>query len=303
MPKNVFVGDSNGKAQKVSKIYVGGSDGKAHLVKAAYVGDANGKARKFWPSIILPAQYHQVEYIGANSSTPSEGVEISTGIYQRASNPRIVAVFKVSNISTGQYNASSRFILFDARNTWLASSRNGYNVGLYQVYDRINQRYKSSYKIVFGNCIDDGDVDDVTSSSVLTTESSMESILLDTKYTIDFNNISGSNSRFYLYCEGGYYSLSSHNLLGSISTPSFSYTSSNPEIPYRIWLRTTPRTLVYSFKMTSQSGSLLRNFYPCYKDSDNMVGFYDMVNGVFYSAGYTKDSGKLAVGPDFTGEL
>lgn len=46
---NIFIGDSNSKARKVTNAYVG-IDGKARKVKAVYVGDANGKARLVWTS-------------------------------------------------------------------------------------------------------------------------------------------------------------------------------------------------------------------------------------------------------------
>lgn len=48
---NIFIGDSNSKARKVTNAYVG-IDGKARKVKAVYVGDANGKARLVWQSML-----------------------------------------------------------------------------------------------------------------------------------------------------------------------------------------------------------------------------------------------------------
>ena len=48
---NIFIGDSNSKARKVTNAYVG-IDGKARKVKAVYVGDSSGKARLVWQSMI-----------------------------------------------------------------------------------------------------------------------------------------------------------------------------------------------------------------------------------------------------------
>lgn len=42
-------------------------------------------------------------------------------------------------------------------------------------------------------------------------------------------------------------------------------------------------------------GNLIRNFYPCYRKSDNVAGLYDNVNGVFYA---NAGSGTFIVGPD-----
>ena len=39
---------------------------------------------------------------------------------------------------------------------------------------------------------------------------------------------------------------------------------------------------VYYCKITVH-GTLVRNFVPCYRKSDNIVGLYDLVNGVFYT--------------------
>ena len=39
---------------------------------------------------------------------------------------------------------------------------------------------------------------------------------------------------------------------------------------------------VYYCKITVD-GTLVRNFVPCYRKSDNIVGLYDLVNGVFYT--------------------
>lgn len=46
--------------------------------------------------------------------------------------------------------------------------------------------------------------------------------------------------------------------------------------------RTPAKVKIYSFKMRDGNGSEIRNFIPCYRVSDNIVGLYDIVNGTFY---------------------
>ncbi len=51
---------------------------------------------------------------------------------------------------------------------------------------------------------------------------------------------------------------------------------------------------LYYFKMYDKR-ALIRNFVPCYRKSDNVVGLYDLVNGVFY---VNKGSGAFTKGDD-----
>jgi len=39
----------------------------------------------------------------------------------------------------------------------------------------------------------------------------------------------------------------------------------------------------YSCQIYDSSDTLIRNFYACYRKSDNVIGLYDKVNGVFYT--------------------
>jgi len=43
------------------------------------------------------------------------------------------------------------------------------------------------------------------------------------------------------------------------------------------------------------SGNLIRNFVPCYRKSDNVIGLYDLVNGVFY---VNRGTGEFLKGPN-----
>ena len=52
---------------------------------------------------------------------------------------------------------------------------------------------------------------------------------------------------------------------------------------------------MYSCLIYDETQTLIRNFVPCYRKSDSVIGMYDLVNGVFYTnSGY----GTLDKGPD-----
>lgn len=42
------------------------------------------------------------------------------------------------------------------------------------------------------------------------------------------------------------------------------------------------------------NGTLVRNFIPCYRKSDNVIGVFDAKNGIFYTNGGTGTFGKGA---------
>lgn len=60
--------------------------------------------------------------------------------------------------------------------------------------------------------------------------------------------------------------------------------------------RSASGTRIYECKIYS-GGTLVRHFVPCYKKSNNAVGFYDLKNNVFYEKPYG-NSGTLTAGPD-----
>lgn len=54
------------------------------------------------------------------------------------------------------------------------------------------------------------------------------------------------------------------------------------------------KTRIYEFSF-KDDGKLIRNLIPCYRKSDNEVGLYDLVNGVFYT---NQGSGEFSCGVD-----
>ena len=63
----------------------------------------------------------------------------------------------------------------------------------------------------------------------------------------------------------------------------------------------------YSFSMTDAEGNFIRNFVPCYRVSDNVIGLYDTVGGVFYAnagtGSFTKDDMGESGTPDTPSEM
>ena len=63
----------------------------------------------------------------------------------------------------------------------------------------------------------------------------------------------------------------------------------NTNIPLYIFARNTNGTInAYAYLQIAylqiyDNGTLVRDFIPCYRKSDNEIGLYDLVNGVFYT--------------------
>lgn len=57
---------------------------------------------------------------------------------------------------------------------------------------------------------------------------------------------------------------------------------------------------IYYVKGWDLYGELKCKFVPCYRKADNVVGFYDVVNDVFYSTLSSQGGGSVAKGPDVT---
>ena len=50
-----------------------------------------------------------------------------------------------------------------------------------------------------------------------------------------------------------------------------------------------------NIKYGMNGGGLIQYFIPCYRRSDNVIGFYDLVNDVFYT---NAGSGTFSKGPN-----
>ena len=73
---NIYIGDSNNLARKLSNIYVGDANGIARKVQNIYIGDANGIARKVYtaiPPYTPPVKRSTISGSGSYSGTGNYG--------------------------------------------------------------------------------------------------------------------------------------------------------------------------------------------------------------------------------------
>ena len=268
MAKNIFVG-VNGVARKPKAIYVG-VNGVARRVKSVYVG-VNGVARKVYPGGVVPNSYTQFAYIDGYCG------HIYTDV-NPLSYPRIVIDF---SILSGQIKSG---ILFDAlydfnnhnpdtgeglKDTWTVS---------YGASVPYNSPPFHFYFYGYG-LDDDGYYQSDWPYDYNFDSNSSEGVLNDTRYKLDFFNGNG----VYLYNSEGYYSIASHNLVNSISSkPSLTNKYGSPYTNYNNAIRMFGVGVVYGAKMYN-GNTLIRDYYPCYRNSDHRMGYYDLVNKIFYS--------------------
>lgn len=297
MAGKTYFGNASSLPVFPKNIYIGNNSNQPTAVKEIYIGNSSNQPVRVWPNMVIPdANYQQVEYIGLQGSGAYGN--INTGVKLKTSNPRIIAKFAITGNFPKGYS-QTLWSLFKSYNLGMPQGYlTGWNCGFYQDHDN------EAFCVVFGNGTswDDDSYYGVASSSEKETTDSMEGVLKNVPYIIDFDNRSNGYSRFYLYASQGYYSLPAHNLLWTVKTPTFS-AAPWEEDPYRIYFDTRSKTIFYSIKMYSTSGSLIRNYYPCYNKSNNEMGFYDIVNRVFYGSGYLANGEHAILGPDYIGEL
>ena len=261
MAKKAFIGNSSGKAQKITKIYIGSSDEKAHKIKAAYIGDSNGKARKFWPNSILPEEYQWVEYIMNNG-----GQIIDTGIKANSDTRLIVdmEVITVEHDNQTQWYWSRCAGYFGASGwTFYPNGPTDFVRGTSYCFQSVSVGSDKKYARLLYN----------GGSGVTFSDKQY----LFHRYIYDINR-SGGNS--YINDE-----------LVMSSTETFSDTEGNVSLFAASYYSTAHNQMSYAssgqckiYQFTAfQNNTLVRNMYPCYRKSDNVVGMYDIVHGVFYT--------------------
>lgn len=306
MSGKTYVGNGSNKATKPTKIYIGNSSNKAAAVKKIYVGNGSNKAVQVWPMNVIPdTNYQQILYFGYKENSRYGGIALPSSLLIR-NNPRVEITFT----------------LVDYPDHYLLFGNDAYS-GYGSFGFTVTTRSSTGAGAYFGKdcfCFEYGNRTNTTYSGrpafIGTTLNSGEGLLLDKLYRIDFNHISNGTSYFYLYCSTGYYSISSHNLIGSIATNSFSVPGTYDRLGILNIIDevsgsgSTPKFLnwaggvrLYSCKIYNSSNSLLFNLYPSRRISDDMVGLYDIVNRVFYSSNNTYSDGYMDVGPDYEGEL
>lgn len=256
MAKNVFVGVNN-IAKRPSNIYVG-VDNKARRVKEAYVG-VDGIAKKVWPSSVLPNGYTQLEYIDMCLYMTDSNATLNT---------RIIMSFSLARAYFG-YGAR----LFSGNFGTAASAGDELVIYRAEIPQYVSDYFKFSYykQVLSSNW---------PYSQEYRTNTS-EGLLTYTDYTIDFLN--GNN--IYLYNSEGYYSISSHNYIGSFTKQTPKSGSTKELGFFGPGFGSGDGSIGKAYYIKVYNGStLIRNFYPCYRNSDKYLGYYDMVNRIFYQA-------------------
>lgn len=243
-----YVGNSSNKAIIPKKIYAGNSSNKAVTVKAVYVGNSSNKAVKVWPYNGTD-NYQRVEYIRNSGKTQY----IDVGVKANSDTRMLVDIylfapdFHGTDQVAGYFGSSGLAIRYNAY-TAVGSSYflRGYRTGSSRTFADIY----------------------FTGSSNITTLSG----LYPGRHVFDFNREGGK-----IYMD---------DVLREHSTETFPYTNYNVEL-FAIpdgdgnegyW---AGECEIYHVQMW-QNGVQIRDMYPCYRKSDNVIGMYDLVEQVFY---------------------
>lgn len=274
MAKNIFAGVNN-VAKKPSAIYVGVNN-KARKVKEVYAG-VGGVARKVWPNNLIPDnRYQSLTYLGM--STSGFTLTIEDGVFN-GYNTRIYMQFKMlsDHYDGGRpmhnYITSYLFAINSAASGYEAV--NGYYNGSSSM-----SSFCLAAAVIYSNIrfmFEDGQ--NSAGSVTQFTSTTSENFITNNIYTLDFNN----NRGVYLYNNTGYYSIASHNLVGTFSPR---YTSFRPAWEFsatynyqkKFYVPLIDRVL-YSLKIYN-GNTLIKDYIPCYRVSDKYVGMYDLVNRV-----------------------
>lgn len=276
MAKNILVGVNN-IAKKPSNIYVG-VDNKARKVKAVYVG-VNGIARQCWPAGILPNSYTQFEYIDGRCgliyadvnplSYPRIVVDLSVLDNHTYGGAFIEADYDYNNYNpdTGEGWQTTWRVTYEA--AFFLTSYMGNSFHFMYAAEQLEQSgyYPDNYDYYYSF-----------------DSNSSEGVLKNTRYKVDFFN--GGKS-VYLYNSEGYYSTASHNLIGDMSSKaSITNQYGSPYTRYLNSIKLFGNDGVFYGAKFYNGSTLIRDYYPCYRNSDHAMGYYDLVDKIFYPCKY-----------------
>lgn len=204
----------------------------------------------------LPDGYTEVEYIRQSSSYLRQNVAAWTiPITNMVNGDSFTIIFSMD--STGQYNTSKYISIFGSNEVFAIRNDRGYSYGLNTAYFKYN--------------------------------------LSNASYTMEYNTKLSFNYKPSL--------LTITNVATGVQTLislsySRSYSPSGNLGVYGYWYGGTNEYLmrgnIYEIKIEGTDDTLKYDYIPCKRDSDNKVGLYDIVNGLF-----TSPSGfRITAGPD-----
>lgn len=262
MSGKTYVGNGSNKAIIPTMVYIGNSSNKASSVKKIYVGNGNNKAVQVWPNSIIPGTFQRVEYILNTGMTQY----INLGI-KANSNTRMVADIKITSAEndtqsfpqwvacSGYFGANGMTFRANGPTIFARGSSNcfqGYKYG-YNYYANLRRGSQGEYTQIDFN------------------------IYYNTRCVIDINRSGGKS---YI-----------NDTLIESSTLTFSDTEGNILLFGNSYYSTVYEKMdwaasgtceIYHF-ILYQNNTKIRDMYPCYRVSDNVIGMYDIVNGTFYT--------------------
>ena len=284
MAGKMYVGNSNDKSKSPVKIYYGDSSDKAKKVAKIYIGNSQNKAVKVWPNTVVPNIYQQVQYIQNSGKTQW----IDPGQVYPDSNTTIEIRYIATNLpgsgigyvfgcdDYGRVRASDRYRTAHSQYSLGHANNNTYftvdfsesvaNASTYvwRTYYRFNPFGGNTNPPL--NTMIKLSINKPGGYSYLNDE-----LIYSTTATFQNNaqyhgNVSHAKAKIILF---GHQHMDSGNV--DISDSSC-VTASTLEIK------------LYQFTVL-QYGIPIRDLYPCYRKSDNVIGLYDIVNEVFYTNG------------------
>lgn len=252
----------NDISRQVRRIYVG-VNGVAHTVSHAYIGDGNGVARIVFSNPVLPAAYQQVAYIEGTGTQ-----YINTGVYLSVNTLAMQADIRL----TSNAYANSGALIFGGIN----SSISRFYAMIISENDSASKQKRADMGLGNGWWTDSAAAD-TTNRHV---------------YKVDMNSLK-------VYKDGV--------SKGKTSSAAFSKKTDSA-----LWLglfaglnssgNLTPNKIkgcLYSAKIW-QANTLIHDYYPCYRKSDNKPGLYDIIANTFLTNAGTGD---FNVGPNYEGKL
>lgn len=256
----------------MGKIYAGVSN-TAREIKSIYAGvngvaksiskvyaGVNGVAELIWQNAILPSAYQQVEYLLGTGTQ-----YINTGVYITANSLAIQIDFQ---LTSNEYDPGAVLM-------------GGMGINNMRFYISCIRKTEAASKAKHI---------DIGCGGGWWTDSSVADLNRHT-YKTDMKNKKVYKDGVSKSRSGGTYSggTSSSTWIGI-----FCGSNANGEMTY-----SPPKGYCYNAKIW-QNDTLIHNYYPCYRKSDNEPGLYDMVGNAFLS---NAGSGTFTAGPNYIGEL
>lgn len=275
----------NGVPKKIKKMYVG-VNGISKKIKKGYIG-INGIPKLFYQDSILPEDYQQVEYIRNSGYTQY----INPGnIY-----PDSDTTVYIKYVAKARKSSSSGGKLFGYDVRGYSNSypyKSGSYLNYYYYLETDNYNYNRFGRYIYPSG-DSSQYSYINFSSGIGTLNKMNEILYNEPGGNFYEN--GTKKQTVTV------TFSNENMWNWNQTASW-----KPRLIILGMMEIesgngsaiiTPADVEYELYQCSvwQSGNQIRDMYPCYRKSDNVIGMYDIVGKTFYT---NAGSGTFYKGPN-----